>query len=271
MSAAPPVAKLSLVPGVRFVEVVALMNRLLAEDGCPWDKEQTLTTLRPYVLEEAYEVLDALDAGDVAGHREELGDLLFQVVFQAALRERQGEFTVEDVCVELVEKMVRRHPHIFANVQVADANEVLRNWGQIKDQEKANAGKKRGTLDGIPVSAPALERAQKLGEKAAKVGFDWPDLAGVQDKLTEELHELQEAQDSHNVAAMKHELGDVLFTLTRVASKLGFSAEDALRDANRRFVKRFTTMEATAQQAGSRLADLTLDQMNEHWNAAKRS
>ena len=235
--------------GQRFVDVVELMNRLLAEDGCPWDREQTLATLKPYLLEEAHEVLEALEGSDPPHHREELGDLLFQIVFQSALRKREGTFDIDQVCTTLVDKMVRRHPHVFGDVTVKDSKDVLVNWGQIKAAEKKAAGKSdpKGALDGVPVGLPALLRAQRLGEKAAGVGFDWPDLDGVRDKLREELAELDEA----------------------LASKLDCPPEDVLRAANARFVARFTAMEQAAAGEGHAMKELTLDQMNAYWDRAK--
>ncbi len=257
--------------GQRFVDVVELMNRLLAEDGCPWDREQTLATLKPYLLEEAHEVLEALEGSDPPHHREELGDLLFQIVFQSALRKREGAFDIDQVCTTLVDKMVRRHPHVFGDVTVKDSKDVLVNWSQIKAAEKKAAGKsdRKGALDGVPVGLPALLRAQRLGEKAAGVGFDWPDLDGVRDKLREELAELDEALASNERSAIFHELGDVLFTLTRLASKLECPPEDVLRAANARFVARFTAMEQAAAGDGHAMNELTLDQMNVYWDRAK--
>jgi len=264
-------AERPLTEGRRFVDVVELMNRLLAPDGCPWDREQTLASLKPYLLEEAHEVLEALESGDPQHHREELGDLLFQIVFQSALREREGAFDIDQVCTALVDKMTRRHPHVFGDLTVKDSDEVLANWGTIKAAEKKAAGKsdRRGALDGIPLGLPALLRAQRLGERAAGVGFDWPDLGGVQDKLQEELTELEQAMAQGDSAAVFHELGDVLFTLTRLCSKLGHPPEDVLRAANARFVQRFTAMESAAEADGHAMKGLSLDQMNAYWDRAK--
>lgn len=265
--------------GARLTGLVAVMNRLLAEDGCPWDREQTLATLRPYLIEEAYEALEALDSGDVAGHRDELGDVLFQIVFQAALRARQGAFGIDDVCAAVEHKMKSRHPHVFGDAVVKDSAEVLKNWGALKAAEHARAGKARKTLDGVPASLPALLRAQRLGEKAASVGFDWPDIAGVREKLAEEIAEFDAAlaaaphtpRSAAAQQAIEAELGDVLFTLTRLASKLGFSPEDALRGAITRFCDRFSAMEERVTElAGTTLKELSLDEMNLHWEAVKQ-
>ncbi len=270
---APHASPRPLTEGHRFVDVVELMNRLLAPDGCPWDREQTLASLKPYLLEEAHEVLEALESGDVQHHREELGDLLLQIVFQSALREREGAFDIDQVCTALVDKMKRRHPHVYGELVVKDAQEVLSNWGAIKAAEKKAQGpsEKRGTLAGIPTGLPALLRAQRLGERAAAVGFDWPDLTGVRDKLNEELAELNEALGDGDDAAIVHELGDVLFTLTRLCSKLGHPPEDVLRAANARFVQRFSAMEQAAESDGHTLKELSLSQMNAYWDRGKTS
>lgn len=263
--------------GGRLRDLVEIMNRLLAPDGCPWDREQTLESLRPYLIEESYEVLEALDHNDPDAHRDELGDVLFQIVFQSALRAREGRFGIDDVCLSVARKMTVRHPHVFGDTQVGGSADVVRNWGEIKAQELAKAGKKRRTLDGVPAAMPSLLRAQRLGEKAAGVGFDWPDVQGVRDKLDEELAELDAAmaEAAHDRpetrAAVEHELGDVLFTLTRLAAKLGFSPEDALRSAIARFTGRFNAMEDRIEGAGRSVRDLSLDEMNEHWEAVKKA
>jgi MazG family protein len=263
--------------GGRLHDLVEIMNRLLAPDGCPWDREQTLETLRPYLIEESYEVLEALDHDDPDAHRDELGDVLFQIVFQSALRAREGRFGIDDVCLSVARKMTVRHPHVFGDAQVGGSADVVRNWGEIKAQELAKAGKKRRTLDGVPAAMPSLLRAQRLGEKAAGVGFDWPDVQGVRDKLDEELAELDAAMAEavpdrpETRAAVEHELGDVLFTLTRLAAKLGFSPEDALRSAIARFTGRFNAMEDRIEGAGRSVRELSLDEMNEHWEAVKKA
>src|SRR5678815_3329934 len=192
--------------GENFGELVALMQRLLAPDGCPWDREQTLASLKPFLLEEAYEVLEALDTDDVLEHMSELGDLLFQIVFQSELRADEGKFGINDVIAAIHAKMVHRHPHVFGDVQVKDADEVLANWDKLKAKEHAQQGKKRRALDGVPADLPALLRAQRIGEKAAAVGFDWPDVAGVRAKIEEEMKEIDEAVAQKDQDAIFHEV-----------------------------------------------------------------
>ena len=257
--------------GQNFGELVAIMKRLLAPDGCPWDQEQTLTTLRPFLIEEAYEVLEALEKDDAAEHCEELGDLLFQIVFQAELRAVEGKFGIEDVVAAIARKMVRRHPHVFGDLKVSGSSEVLANWGKWKAEEHAEKGKKRRTLEGIPEALPALLLAQRIGEKAADVGFDWPDVKGVRDKLDEEIRELDEAMAGGDATAIGEELGDVLFTLTRLGSKLGAPPEDALRACVRRFRARFEEMEDRAAEGGKQLKGMPLEEMDAMWRAAKQA
>ncbi len=255
--------------GEKFGELVAIMQRLLAPDGCPWDREQTFASLKGYLIEEAYEVLEALDENDVAGHCEELGDLLFQIVFQAELRAREGAFGIDDVCAAIAAKMIRRHPHVFGDAKVRDSNEVLANWSKLKAVEHAEQGKKRRTLDGVPVELPALLRAQRLGEKAAAVGFDWPDAKGVRQKIDEELREIEEAVGRADPAQIEHEIGDLLLAVSRYAAKLGVAPEDALRSALRRFTARFEAVEDRVEAAGREVKDVGLEELDRHWNAVK--
>jgi tetrapyrrole methylase family protein/MazG family protein/ATP diphosphatase len=244
------------------------MKKLLAPDGCPWDREQTLDSLRPFLLEETYEVLEALDEGDAAEHCEELGDLLFQIVFQSALRAADGKFGIEDVVASIASKLVRRHPHVFGDLKVSGSDEVLANWSKLKAAERDAAGKKaRGTLDGIPPALPALLRAQRIGEKAAAVGFDWPDFAGVRAKVDEELGELDQAIASGDPQAIGEELGDLLFVLTRVGARCKVDSEQALSACIARFRHRFEHMEANAERP---LRELSLDEMDLLWRAAKK-
>jgi tetrapyrrole methylase family protein / MazG family protein len=256
--------------GANFGELVSLMQRLLAPDGCPWDREQTLATLKGFLIEESYEVIESIDENDPPGHCEELGDLLFQIVFQAELRAAEGHFGIEDVVSSIVTKMVRRHPHVFADTQVKDSTEVLANWGKLKAKEHEDKGKKRRTLDGVPNDLPALLRAQRLGEKAAAVGFDWPDAAGVRDKIDEELKEIEEAVASGDPAAIEHEIGDLLLAVSRYAAKLGVAPEDALRSALRRFQGRFEAVEDRVAASGTHLKDTSLEELDRLWNEVKR-
>lgn len=271
---APPSALPELAPlpgkqtGAEVMKLVGLMQRLLAPDGCPWDREQTLETLIPYLVEETYEVIDALHHGSVEDHREELGDLLLQVIFQSELRHGEGRFGIDDVALGIVTKLVNRHPHVFGDVKVANTGEVLSNWAKLKAEEKAKRGKK-SALDGIPRSAPALVRAFRAGEKASAVGFDWPDAHGSRAKVTEELAELDQAWASGDRVEMTHELGDLLFAIANLARKLGLDAESALRGATDRFAQRFEHMEEATRAKARPIAEHSLDEMNDLWEAAK--
>jgi MazG family protein len=256
--------------GANFPELVEIMQKLLAPDGCPWDREQTLQTLEPFLIEEAYEVLEAIDTDDAREHCEELGDLLFQIVFQAELRAREGKFGIEDVVRAIATKMRRRHPHVFGDLKVKDSDEVLANWGKLKEAEHKEKGIKRRALEGVPVNLPALLRAQRIGEKAAAVGFDWPDIAGVREKVVEELAEIDEAVKSGDPAAIEHEVGDLLLAASRLAAKLGVAPEDALRSALRRFQGRFEAMEDRVIERGAKVADTPLEELDRIWNEVKK-
>ncbi len=256
--------------GAEFGKLVGLMQRLLAPGGCPWDREQTLETLVPYLVEETYEVIDALASGDVDDHREELGDLLLQVVFQSELRFSQGKFGIDDVARGIVAKLIRRHPHVFGEVKAQNADEALASWAKLKAEEKAKKGRK-GALDGIPRSAPALLRAFRSGEKAGAVGFDWPDATGPRSKVDEELGEFDRACATGDRDEMTSELGDVLFAVVNLARKLGLDAENALRGASDRFAQRFAHMEEAALEQRKALRDLSLAEQDQLWEAAKRA
>ncbi len=256
--------------GATLPRLVGLMQRLLAPDGCPWDREQTLTTLLPYLVEETYEVVDALQTGQVADHCEELGDLLLQIVFQAELRHSEGAFGIDQVIDGIVRKLVRRHPHVFGEIHARNADEALASWASLKAQEKAKKGKK-GALDGIPRSAPALVRAMRAGEKAGAVGFDWPDAAGVRDKVNEELGEFDEACKSGDRAAMSSELGDLLFAIVNLARKLDLDAEHSLREATDRFGRRFRYMEEKLEAQGRTVKSASSTEQNDLWEEAKRA
>jgi len=231
--------------GRTFPRLVELMQRLLEPDGCPWDREQSFATLRRYVLEEACEVVDSIDGGDRDELCAELGDLLLQVVFQAELGRAEGAFGPDDVVAAICDKLVRRHPHVFADVAVDGADEVLRNWERIKAAERTGKKKgKEGVLGGVPRSLPALTRAQRVGEKVARVGFDWPDARGSRGKVGEELSELDHALAAGDKDRIEAELGDVLFALVNLARHVDVDAEGALRRTIEKFSRRFDHVEA---------------------------
>ncbi len=259
----PPLAVHDDVRGIEGIQWV--VARLLGPQGCPWDREQTHLSLRPYLLEEAHEVLEALDANDPEAASEELGDLLLQILMHSEMARQAGAYDFGDVTGQIATKLIRRHPHVFGDLAVSGSAEVLRNWESIKAQEHAEKGKSRTSLlDGIPVGLPALAAAQKLGQKAAKVGFDWPDVAGVWAKVREELHEIETAEP----AQRSEEFGDLLFVVARLASWLGVDAETALREANAKFRRRFAACERLAD--GRDLKQLSPQELDNLWNAAKR-
>jgi MazG family protein len=248
-----------------------IMAKLRGPGGCPWDREQTLETLRPYVLEETYEVLEAIEDGDPRAHREELGDLLLQIVFQARLAEEKGDFAFADVANAISDKLVHRHPHVFGDAQVQDAEAVLVQWAAIKKKEKEAKGGGKSVLEGVPREMPALARAERLTEKASRVGFDWPDVAGARAKVDEELEELDEAIAGGDARRVEDELGDVLFAVANVARKLAVPPEEALRRAVGRFVERFEFVERELARQGVPHGGATLEQMDALWDEAKKA
>jgi tetrapyrrole methylase family protein/MazG family protein/ATP diphosphatase len=252
--------------GSTLPRLVQIMQRLLAPDGCPWDREQTLQSLRNYVIEEAHEVVDAIDRGDPAELREELGDLLLQIVFQSELARAQGWFGPDDVVAAICEKLIRRHPHVFGDTKVSGTDEVLVNWEKIKASEKRG----RGALDGVPVALPSLLRALRMGEKAARVGFDWPNGQGARDKVSEELGELDQALASGDKAQAERELGDLLFALVSYARKLELDPEAALRGTLARFAERVRHVERAALAGGRPAEELSPAELDALWVAAKR-
>lgn len=237
--------------------------------GCPWDREQTFETVAPYTVEEAYEVFDAIDHGDMDELREELGDLLFQVVFHAEMGREAGRFDFDDVVDTIVDKMTRRHPHVFGDAQVADAEAQTRAWEAQKADERADKGH-ASLLDGVARSLPALSRAEKIQRRAARAGFDWPAAGGVLDKLEEELGELRGALAGGGEEAVRAELGDLLFTCVNLARHLDTDPELALRRANDRFERRFRAVEDTLRNEGRDPADAALEELEARWQAAKR-
>lgn len=271
--ASPSLPDLTPLPGkqtgAEVTKLVGLMQRLLAPDGCPWDREQTLETLVPYLVEETYEVVDALADGNPDEHCEELGDLLLQIAFQSELRFAEGKFGIDDVARGIVTKLVRRHPHVFGEAVAKDAEAVLSNWAKLKAAEKAEKGK-HGALDGIPKSAPALLRATRAGEKAGAVGFDWPDANGPREKVNEELRELDEAWARGDKAEMQRELGDCLQAMVNLARKLGLDAEQALRDSTDRFATRFRYIELALEKQGRAVSDADAAEQDDLWREAKK-
>lgn len=248
-----------------FQEVVA---RLRAPDGCPWDKEQTHTSLRKYLLEETYEALEALDGGDPEELREELGDLMLQILLHAQIGAEEGEFTMAEILQGINRKIVRRHPHVFGDVQVAGVDGVLLNWQKLKDKERSenSVTESKGMLDGVPLILPALSQGQEIQERAARIGFDWPDIEPVYAKVFEELAEVQAAETDEERAA---ELGDLLFAVVNVARWYKVDAESALRSTNQKFRSRFAHIEKRAREAGRELGSLTLAEMDVWWEEAK--
>lgn len=252
-----------------FRALVDVVARLRAPDGCPWDREQTCQSAAPYLLEEAFEAAEAIDSHDPTHFCEELGDLLLQVVFQTQMvADTSGDFTIADVAEVVTEKLVRRHPHVFADTTVADTDEVLANWEAIKKTEKPQ---RASIFDGLPKGMPALLQAFRLGQKAGRVGFDWPDAEGVLQKIAEEVRELHDAQQGENAVAIEHEFGDILFTLAQLARRLDLDPEGALRRSNQRFQARFRWIEAQRQHADLALNDLTADEWDTLWDKAKKA
>lgn len=250
-----------------FFELVNIIHRLRAPGGCPWDREQTAKSLTPYIVEEAYEVLDAIDGGRPEDLCEELGDLLLQIVLQAQIAKEQGLFDINDVVKGISNKLIERHPHVFGEVEVETASQVLVNWEKIKKKEKVD----RGLFDGLPSRLPALQRAERIGEKAARVGFDWPDGSGVRLKVDEELAELDEALSKGEAGEIRHELGDLLFAVAQWARHLKQPPEDALREGCSRFVERFKKMESAVIDAGATLEKMDIGELEREWQKAKNS
>ena len=256
----------------RLLDIMARLRD--PKSGCPWDVRQTYATIAPYTIEEAYEVADAIAAGDMAALREELGDLLLQVVFYARIAEEDGVFDFDAVARTVADKMVRRHPHVFGATEIADDAAQRVHWEALKAAERAAKavldGRQASVLDGIPSALPALMRAEKLGKRAARVGFEWPDVDGALAKLDEELAELKAELASADAERLRDEVGDVLFSVVNVARHLKIDPEAALRDANAKFERRFHAMEAGLEAEGKEFSAASLDQMEAHWRRAKR-
>lgn len=259
--------------GNAFERLCAIVARLRAPGGCPWDREQTLSTLKPCLVEESYELLDVMDGENAAGHREELGDVLLQVVFQALLREETGAFSMEDVLNGISDKLVRRHPHVFGEVAVKGVDDVLSNWEQIKKGEKKD-GKDgpRSALAGVPASLPSLLRAQRVQAKASRVGFDWSDRDAPRAKIDEELAEMDDAvRKGAEPDRIADEIGDVLFSVVNLCRFLKVDAEMALRGAVDKFSRRFRDVERMVQESGRDMRALSLAELDKYWDEAKKA
>ncbi len=251
--------------------LLGIMARLRdPEHGCPWDREQTWSSIVPHTIEEAYEIADAVERGDVDHVRDELGDLLFQVVFQSRIAEEQGLFRFDDVVDAISNKLERRHPHVFGDATIGSAAEQTAAWEEHKAAERRAKGGAAGALDGVTLGLPALVRAAKLGRRAAQVGFDWPDVAGVLDKVREEIDELQQAVATGESAHVREELGDLLFSVAQLARHLDVDPEAALRDAGGKFERRFRRIEASLAVDGRTAADASMAELEALWARAKR-
>jgi len=247
--------------------LVKIMEMLRGEKGCPWDKEQTSKSLKPYIIEEAYELIESIEDDDPDRIREELGDLLFQIVFQCQLAKEKQDFTIDDVIEKISKKMIERHPHVFGNADYKTADEVIVHW---EEQKKLEGKLRESILDGVPESMPSLLRAHRLQSRAAQVGFDWEKVEDVLEKLDEELKESKDAIKEGRREKIEEELGDILFMLVNVSRFVGVNAEDALRKTIRKFISRFQYIETNAAHQGKRLSDMTLDEMDRLWDEAKK-
>jgi len=262
--------------GAKFEELVALVSRLRGPDGCPWDREQSFDSLKPMILEEAYEVLEALDSGQRGEFCAELGDLLFQIVFLAQLAREEGSFQIEDVIQKILSKMIRRHPHVFGDFQASSAKEVLTNWEKIKQAERDDKGispENNSILENLPQMS-ALLRAHKISCKAARVGFDWSNIGDIILKLHEEIEELKEALEHDRTAevnsAVEQEVGDLLFVVVNIARFLKIDPETALRKTNVKFIQRFQYIEESLRKSGKDIHASSLEEMERFWQEAKK-
>ena len=251
-----------------FSKLIKITDTLMGDNGCPWDKVQTRESLKPYLVEETYEVLEALDANDPEKIKDELGDLLYQILFHSKISSLKGEFNFRDVINNLSEKMVRRHPHVFKEGELNTPDQVVKQWEEIKRNEKNQANQK-SILDNIPKNLPSLLRAQKLQKKAAKEGFDWDQISDVFDKLDEEIAEFKEAVLKKKSADIQNEIGDIIFVITNIAKCYKIDAEEALRSTNNKFIKRFQYIEQKIKAKGKTLKDSPLEEMERYWQEAK--
>ncbi len=253
----------------KLSDLVAVMKKLRGPGGCPWDREQTAESIKPFLLEETYEVLEAMDEGKPHLVREELGDLLFQIVFLSELASEEGRFAIDDVIAGIADKMVKRHPHVFGDAEAKTSADVLSQWERRKRDEKGGPAK-RSALDGVPRELPALLRAQRLQDKASRVGFDWDHPEQVMEKVDEELREFREVLAAKDPERMEEELGDLFFSLVNIARFIGVNPEDALRKTISKFIRRFRHIEEKAHTAGRDLGEMTLAEMDALWEDAKK-
>jgi MazG family protein len=256
-------------PGAQFERLLEIMRRLREPGGCPWDREQTRVSLKPFLVEEAYEVLEAIEAADPAALQEELGDLLFQVVFHAQIAAERGEFDVAALLARLIDKMVSRHPHVFGEATVETPGQALAQWESIKQREAHQAGRRRSIIDGVPRSLPSLLRAQRMTSKASRVNFDWPDARAAWSKVEEECREAAVALDAGDRERLQDELGDVLFSLVNVARLASIDAEEALQGAIEKFRRRFTGMEEDLTAQGKSVGSVSQEELERSWQAVK--
>jgi len=252
--------------GESLLQLVAIVERLRSEQGCPWDRQQTPSSLIPYMLEETYEVIESIEADDAQALKEELGDLLLHIVFQSSMAEEQQRFTMAESIQAVVDKLIRRHPHVFGDMHLQNTAAIRQRWEAAKQREKG----RESLLDGVPRTLPALTRARRVQEKAAAVGFDWPDIAPVWAKVNEELEELRTAHAAANSEAIAEEFGDVLFSLVNLGRFFHLSAEDALRQAIAKFEYRFRGIEQELARRGRRLDEASLEEMDAIWNSFRR-
>lgn len=252
-----------------FESLVEVIATLRGENGCPWDREQTHASLKSTLIEETYETVEAIDSGEPEKLKEELGDLLLNIMLQAQIAAEDQNFDIYDVIESLTEKLIRRHPHVFGDVQVDNAEEVVKNWEAIKRQERGYEDRE-SVLDGIPTAMPALLRGQKIQKRAARVGFDWEDIAGVLAKVDEELEEVKESLHKNDSDAVEMEIGDLLFAVVNLCRFANLQAEETLRKSNRKFTARFKRMEAELKKQGKTFADQTLAELDEIWEEVKK-
>lgn len=257
----------SLEEGTSFESFAEIIAHLRAPNGCPWDREQTHETLRKHLLEETYETIAAIDSGDFNSMREEFGDLLLQVILQAQIANEEGQFNVNQVIQGIYSKILRRHPHVFGDLKLEGVQGVLANWEKLKEQERGKKKDGKGLLDGVPVALPALSQTQEYQDRAARVGFDWPEIEGVFDKVKEEIEEIKNAESGFELAS---EIGDLFFALVNVSRWKNVDAESALRGTNRKFKQRFGYVEHEAKKDGRNLSDLNLEEMDALWIEAKK-